>query len=193
VTEPSDSRVALHEWADPGSELAGLYQRVQASMKTIPRMYQALGNSPPLLDGWLAFAWSLRQDSESPAALRELAILRVGRLTGCEYVWRSHRKLALDAGVSEAKVAAAGGGQPWDVFTAEERAVLAVTDALTVHADIPDATWESFAGFFADRQALEIVLTIAWYTCVARVATGLRLPLERWHEQVPGLPAPPAS
>lgn len=37
-------------------------------------LYRALANAPDVLDAWLRFAWSLRDDCTTPRALRELMI-----------------------------------------------------------------------------------------------------------------------
>jgi AhpD family alkylhydroperoxidase len=151
-------------------------------------MYQVLANAPPLLDGWLSFGWSLRQDATTDRGLRELAILRVAQLTHCDYVWRSHYEMARRGGIGAEKLGALHSWQTSDLFTGTERAVLAVTDQLTREADVTDDAWGGLDGLFDDRQKVEIALTVAWYACAARMANGLRVPLEERHASVPPLP-----
>ena len=38
-----------------------------------------------------------------------------------------------------------------------------------------------------DERSVEIVLTVAWYSCAARLASGLGVPLESAHATIPGL------
>jgi AhpD family alkylhydroperoxidase len=150
-------------------------------------MYQVLANAPALLDGWLEFGWSLRQEASSDRGLRELAIMRVAQLTGCEYVWRSHYRMAESGGIRPDSLSALAAWRSSNLYSDVERAVLAVTDALTVDAAVPDDVWAAFDDYFDDRQKVEIVLTISWYACAARVANGLQVPLEEWHPAVPPL------
>jgi alkylhydroperoxidase family enzyme len=150
-------------------------------------MYQALANAPALLDGWLNYAWTLREEAESDRGLRELAILRVAQLTNSDYVWRSHYRLALDGGISEAQIGALSEWQASDAYDERQRAVLAMTDQLTRDAAVTDEAWAPLAELFNDRENVEIVLTVAWYTCAARTGNALRLPLEQWHERIPAL------
>jgi alkylhydroperoxidase family enzyme len=44
---------------------------------------------------------------------------------------------------------------------------------------VPDAIWEKL-GFLGDRQRLELLLTVAWYNCVARIVLPLHIELEPW-------------
>jgi 4-carboxymuconolactone decarboxylase len=187
MTQGPVCRVPLRESGDGDTQLSATYERVRASMKVVPRMYQALANAPELLDGWLDFAWTLRESAVSDRGIRELAILRVAQLTDSDYVWRSHVKLALDGGITQAQVDALSDWQTSEVYDETHIAVLAMTDQLTLDADVTDSVWSRFSAVFSDRQQVEIVLTVAWYTCAARTGKALRVPLEPWHDRVPGL------
>lgn len=184
----TQSRVRLWAAADGDERLAGVYAKVQGSVGAVPAMYQALANAPAMLVGWIDFAWSLRADATSGRALRELAILRVAQLTGSEYVWRSHWRLALKAGAAEPKLRALADWPDSELFDDSERSVLGLADELTATAAVGDETWAAVAAFLDDRQAVELVLTISWYCCVARVAAALAIPLEDHHARVPALP-----
>lgn len=187
------ARVALVSDDAAAPDAAVVFKRARAQAGAVPEVYRALANAPHLLKAWVGLGWSLRQDSALDPALGELAVLRVACLTGSDYVWRSHQPMALRAGVSADAVAAVPDWRPADVFTRDQRAVLAVTDALTVDAVVRDEAWSVLAGFVADREAVELVLTIAWYGCVARFVNGLSVPLETRHDRVPSIPAPQAQ
>lgn len=185
----AEARVRLRSSANGDPQLAEIYARVEQAVHSVPAMYQALANAPDILDAWIRLGWRLRSGTAADRGLRELAILRVAQLTGSEYVWRSHWGAAVGAGVGEAKVHALAGWQGSELFTDLERAVLALTDEVTESASAGDATWARVAEAIDDRQAVELVMTVAWYCCVARVAAGLAVPLDAQHEGVPGLRA----
>ncbi|NDJ87906.1 MULTISPECIES: carboxymuconolactone decarboxylase family protein [Mycolicibacter] len=180
-------RVGLRVTADGDERLSAIYQRVMKSVDGVPAMYQALGNSPEILDAWIGLGWGLRSSSTADRGLLELAILRVAQLTGSDYVWRSHWGAARKAGVGEEKLRALHRWPDEQAFTEPEVAVLALTDALTSDITVPDRIWSAVADRFDDRQRVELVMTIAWYCCVARVATGLAVPPDEHHARVPGL------
>jgi alkylhydroperoxidase family enzyme len=190
MNDPWTIRVPLRESSDGDAQLTATYDRVRESMKVVPRMYQALANAPALLDGWLDFAWTLREDAESDRGQRELAILRVAQLTDSDYVWRSHYRLALDSGIRQQQIDALSEWRESEVYADRERAVLAMTDQLTRDANVTDDVWAPFGEMFSDKEKVELVLTVAWYTCAARTGNALHLPLEQWHERIPGLAGP---
>ena len=66
-------------------------------------LYRALGNHPALAAAWTEFANSIRHDSATPRALRELMILRTAQIARSEYEWAHHLRMARKAGVSEAQ------------------------------------------------------------------------------------------
>lgn len=187
------NRVALVTDDGAESDAAAVFARARAQAGAVPEVYRALANAPHLLEAWVGLGWNLRQASALDAALGELAILRVACLTGSDYVWRSHYRMALRAGVLADAVTAVADWREADPFTQEQRAVLAVTDALTEHAAVSDEQWSALAGFVGDREAVELVLTISWYGCVARFVAGLAVPLETRHHCVPPVPRPPSG
>jgi 4-carboxymuconolactone decarboxylase len=181
-----EPRVGLRSAADD-ARLAGIYERVNKSVGAVPTMYQVLGNSPEILDGWIGLGWSLRTASAADPGLLELVVMRVAQLSDSEYVWRSHWRLALKSGTDEAKLHALGRWPECDLFTGSERAVLALTDALTQDVAVPDDVWSEVGARFDDEQLVVLVMTISWYCCVARFAAGLQVPLEEQHARIPGL------
>lgn len=181
-------RVTLRPDPVGDDTLTAIYDQVTREAGGVPRLYQALGAAPDLLRGWIDFAWALRADALSSRALRELAILRCAQLCGSDYVWRSHVRLAVEAGVTEAKLAAVASAQGADaVFEPVERAVLALTAEL-VAGGVADATWDNAAAYLDEQMMVELVLTISWYAHVARVVDALGIPLEGYHAKVPPVP-----
>jgi 4-carboxymuconolactone decarboxylase len=170
-------------------DVAAIYDRVTESAGSVPNLYQSLAHAPKLLDGWINYAWSLRTEAETDRGLRELLILRVAQVAGSDYVWRSHWKTALHGGADESKLEALANWSDSDRFSDEERAALRLTDQLTASVNVDDSTWQAVRTHFNDQEAVELVLTIAWYVNVARVNGVLEVPLEAFHEKIPPLPS----
>lgn len=184
MTQP---RVTPREKPGPDDRLAAVYQRVTENVGAIPSMYQVLGHAPEILEGWIGLGWRLRSRSTVDRGVLELAILRVAQLTGSDYVWRSHWPLAGKAGVADTKLRALSRWREDGVFDHAELSVLAVTDALVNDVTVGETDWAKVAALFDERQRVELVMTIAWYCCVARVARGLAVPLDPDHVRVPAL------
>jgi 4-carboxymuconolactone decarboxylase len=177
------SRVPLRK--PDTDDVAAIYDRVQESAGAVPNLYQALAHSPKLLESWIDYAWSLREDAETARDIRELAILRVAQLSGVDYVWRSHWRPARHAGADETKLTELARWPESAAFSDAERAVLGLTDDLTGQAGVGDVAWQAAAEHFEAAQLVDLVLTISWYCCVARVVAALEVPLEAAHAKVP--------
>ncbi len=122
-----------------------------------------------LLDGRLI---SLRE--------REIVIDRTCALAGCEYEWGVHvAAFAEAAGLTAEEIAATcsvnGAAESW---TAGERALIAVADALHARARLTDGEFSALRVWYDEAQVLEILMLCGFYRMVAYLANGLDLPLE---------------
>jgi 4-carboxymuconolactone decarboxylase len=151
-----------------------------------PNLYATLANAPDLLVAWVDFAWTLRAAPDSDRALRELAIMRVAQLTGSDYEWQAHWAMAIEAGVSAQKLTSLADWPDADVFSADERLVLGATESLTDSGELSAGERSQLVATFGHQQTVELVLTIAFYSCVRRVLGGLGVPADERDEQAPG-------
>lgn len=179
--------------ADDEGPAAELFARVRAEAGGLPVVYRALGNAPALLQAWIGLGWTLRKEVEADRALCELLVLRVAQLTGSEYVWRSHYRMAIKEGVRQEQVDELAAWPSSRSFSEQERSALAMADQLTLAAEVDDDVWSRLAVGLADRQRVELVLTVSWYACVARAVAALGIPLEPHHARVPELPRLPSA
>jgi 4-carboxymuconolactone decarboxylase len=170
----SGPRIPLVE---PGTrpELASIEQSIVAERGRITVLYQALLNSAPLADGWEKLLTAIRNKSSVPPDLREMAILRIAVLNRAPFEFEAHLPVAKAAGVSEEKLAALELPRIGEPFSPLERAVLALTDAMTRDVQVPDAIFEPIALHFDPRAVTELVATIAAYNMVSRVLEAMRI------------------
>jgi AhpD family alkylhydroperoxidase len=157
------------------SELATVEASIRAERGEIPLLYQVLLNSAPIAEGWEKMLTAVRNRSSVPADLREMVIMRVAVLNRAPYELEAHRPVALRCGVSEAKIEALHAWEPGAVFTPLERAVLALTDAMTRDVQVPDALFEPLRAHFDSREILELVATVAAYNMVSRLLEALHI------------------
>jgi alkylhydroperoxidase family enzyme len=165
----------------PGTDSPDAQQMVEQVRQQrggrFPNLFHMQLYNPAVADGWLRLGTAVRYKSELDSPIRELAICLVARTTRAEYEWRAHRRLALEEGFSEAAlddILNWRNGQ----FDARQRAVLALTEALTRSVEVDDATFDAVRPFLAPRQIVELVTTVAYYNMVARFLVGLRIDLE---------------
>ena len=164
-----------------------LKQRLEELWGTPPDLYRALGNQPKLVAAWAEFANSIRHDSGTPRAMRELMILRTAQLQRSEYEWTAHLRMARKAGVREEKIREL---QNWrsGPFDDKERAALALAEAVT-RGEVSDAVHAEVSRHFSHAEYVELSLTAAFYCMVARMIDALGVELDpKARDYAPKLP-----
>ena len=164
----------------PGTrpELAAIEANISAERGRVSLLYQVLLNSPSLAQGWEQLLTAGRNRSSLPADLREMVILRVAVLNRAPYEFEAHVPHALKAGMSQGKIDALhdiATTSQVELFSEQERSVLALTDAMTRDIDVPDAVFESVKLRFNDQQMTDLVATVAAYNMVSRFLTAFKI------------------
>ena len=154
-------------------DAAPLVERIVAERGSVLHLYQMLLHSPPLAEGWLGFMTAVRQKCALDGALRELIIMRVAVLNGAQYEADQHAPIALKEGMTQAQLDALGDWRSSRLFGDAERAVLALTDAMTREVQVPEATLAEVRRHLDDRGVVEAVATVASYNMVSRFLEAL--------------------
>jgi alkylhydroperoxidase family enzyme len=170
----------------PDGDQAGPKELVDAIRSRRPggkllNLDRMLLHSPAFAKGWNSMFAAIRGQLAVPAKLRELAIMAIGVLNHADYEWVQHEKEFLNAGGTEAQLAALknvpAALKNTKLFDETERAALALTDEMTRSIKVSEATMRRIRKALPDDQVVELIGTIAGYNMVSRflVATGIEL------------------
>jgi alkylhydroperoxidase family enzyme len=107
--------------------------------------------------------------------------MRIAQLTDASYEWQAHWPEALHHGVTEKQLEALAEWRtaPPSRFSPVERAVLALTDEMTVDVEATEETVAALGEWFGPGEIVELVLTAAYYACVSRTLRTLGIEAER--------------
>jgi alkylhydroperoxidase family enzyme len=142
-------------------------------------LYRMQLYNPEITAGWLQLGTAIRFRSSLDGATRELAICMVARLTGADYEWRGHSRVALQEGISQTQLdSLPDQWQAGEAFDARQRAVLAAAAELTRHVHMQDATAEALRSHLSPREVVEVVATVAYYNMCARFLEGLEIDVD---------------
>ena len=108
----------------------------------------------------------------------------VGLVTRCDYEFDHHSNAALQAGVRREQLESLAEFETAPVFDDAERAVLRYAKEATQTGEVADRTWAALRRHFDIRQAMEVVLTVAWYNAVVRILLPLRIEEESWFKRM---------
>ncbi|HMO48478.1 MAG TPA: carboxymuconolactone decarboxylase family protein [Rubrivivax sp.] len=142
-------------------------------------LYRMLPHAgPALAEGFLRMGGALLRGNEIDAKLREIAILRTGILSRASYEVHQHKRVARNAGLSEAKIAALEAGADTSALDETEKLVLEFVDKLFHDVKAPDELFGRISAKFNARQTAELVFTVGFYMLVSRFLENFEVDIE---------------
>ena len=111
---------------------------------------------------------------------REIVIDRVTASCGSEYEWGVHVALFAErAGLNAAQIGSLANGTADDpCWSAEDRRLIRMCDALHGQCTIDDGLWDELKATFSDEAMLELLMLAGFYRTVSYLTNAVRLPLE---------------
>ncbi|KAA1250585.1 carboxymuconolactone decarboxylase family protein [Mycobacterium simiae] len=143
-------------------------------------IFQMLLNHPQLARAFNDMLATMLWHGALDPRLRELVIMRIGWLTGCDYEWTQHWRVASGLGVAAEDLLGVRDWRAYTGFGPTERAVLAATDDLVCDGVVSAASWAACEREVSgDRRVLiELVTAIGAWRMVASILQSLQVPLE---------------
>lgn len=131
--------------------------------------FNTLLRSPELGDLVQALGAYIRFDSVLPAALREMAIIMTGAHWRSEYEWYAHERLALEAGLETAIVAAIAAGRRPPNMQADEAVLYDFCNELLKEGRVSDEAFAAAIEAFGERGVVDLTGTLGYYSLVSLV------------------------
>jgi 4-carboxymuconolactone decarboxylase len=129
--------------------------------------YHAWLHSPELARRGRNVSEYLRFKGILPKRLMELVILVTGRHWRAEFEYWAHARLAKEAGVDEAVIAAIARNERPRLKQADEKLVYAVAKELFDTNRVSEKTYRAAVGAFGLQAVVELIATIGWYCMVS--------------------------
>lgn len=155
---------------------------VRAALERLPPLaiFRTVANAQGSFVNWLRFGGDLMDGRWFDPVLRELAILRVARLTpGADYEWAQHVAILLAVGGRQTQVAALEAGDPEaEVLGEDGRLVVRFTTQVVQDATPDEETFAAMAERFTSAEITQLLLVIGQYMMVGRVMATAQLELD---------------
>ncbi len=160
------ARLPYVDAATAPEDVRQVLERLPVQLNIFRMMAHARTNLRPLL----RFATSILTEQRLDGKLRELAILRVARLSSAEYEWVQHVPIAKLTGTTDAQIAAlARDDLEAPCFTPVEQLVLRFTTEVVRQLRASDEVFAAMAARFSPQEIVELVLAIGTYMMLARL------------------------
>ncbi len=160
------------------AEVKEIYDKIQKNGARIINLYRTLANNPRILRDFIRLGSSLLAKTELSPKLRELAILRVARLTGSEYEWVQHYPIALETGISPRQAEVISHWKSSQDFSDIECAVLQYTDEVSQNARVKDETFRVLQQHLNSPSIVELTVAIGYWGMVARFLEALQVDID---------------
>jgi len=172
---PAPARIAPLQPGEDGYELATVGMERDGTPLNI---FTTLARDPKLMAKVNGLGGYLLWKSPLPERQREIVILRTAWRTGSVYEFGQHRVIGGRAGLAAAEVDALAEGKPGQQWTAEERALIALTDELCTTDSVSDETWTAVMAGRDDSQRMELIFLVGFYRMLAGFLNAAGVALE---------------
>lgn len=151
----------------------------------------ALANHVPLGTAFQEIAHKILFESEVNARYREIAIIRTGALTRCEYEWGMHvsifaEKCSLDSHlIQELTLKLSWHDFNEENWSKQDLLTVRMTDELHRFSTISDETWTQMTDEWPMEQVIELIMASGVYHMASFFLNSASVPLEVGQEHFP--------
>jgi 4-carboxymuconolactone decarboxylase len=173
--------MARIDYADTGAlppAEAPVLEKIAKGRPFIPNLYRLLLVNPPIADRWVELANTVRFESDVSDRARELSILVVSHITGCEYEWHHHSSIAEGVGLTPDEIESVRRWPETDTWGAEDRAVVRVVGSMAERQPLPAAELDLLVESWGERTVLALAATVAYYVAVAHLLLAMEVEVE---------------
>jgi 4-carboxymuconolactone decarboxylase len=167
------ARIPYFDTTQATGRAAALYAKLPSL-----NVFRMLGHGGDLISGFTNLGNHLLAKSTLDPVLREIAIVRVGVLSGAAYEVQQHEGISRKLGMSNQLITAIHEGPLAPILTEEQRIVLAFTDDVVLNVRASDATFKPIREHFSLCELEELLITIGYYMMVSRFLETLDVDLE---------------
>lgn len=175
LTTPRIQHLEPEEWTPKQRELLEPTTRDGRTYNVLATLVR----HPDLFERWSRFAGHIMGPSSTlPPREREILILRIGWLNQSEYEFGQHVIFARQAGLGDdeiQRVKLGAGAQGW---TSLEAALCQTADDLHNDGLVSDATWNTLARSYDEKQLMDVLFTVGQYNLVSWVLNSLGVELD---------------
>ena len=139
-----------------------------------------MATQPAALKAMLALENYVKSTSLSPTH-RNLIKIRASQINGCAYCINMHTFDARKEGETEQRIYLLDAWRETDLYTEEERAILALTEEVTfIQNQVSDETYEKARELFDEDYLTHILMAIVTINSWNRLAITAQIKLEKY-------------
>ena len=137
-----------------------------------------LAHHPQLATAYHTFNGQVQFGTTLSRRQRELLVLRVAAVRGCDYEWAQHVVIAGDIGMADDEIPRIANGSADPAWSPLDAALLRAVDELIEHARIADTTWNELAVHLDAAQLMDVIFTVGAYDTLAMFIRSVDMELD---------------
>ncbi|HKV56605.1 MAG TPA: carboxymuconolactone decarboxylase family protein [Candidatus Binataceae bacterium] len=151
-------------------------------------VFRALLQNASLTAAQSRMAGALMGSKTLNPRIRELVILRTGWRTKSEYEFCQHVAVARQIKMSDEEILGVRDPAKCKAYNDVDRAVIAMADELSDHAEVSGQTWSTLEKFFSHPELVELILVSGFWRMMAGFLKTAKIPLDPVDPTVTGWP-----
>ncbi len=172
------ARVRYIEKSEAAPEALEVYEDLEKLGVAILNPFKALAHSPKLLLRWWRMMQTAVNELELDAHLRELVLLRIFQLTGCDYCFQEHVRIGKRVGLSDEQIQNVGQYLTHPIYTDLQRRAMKYAEMITLENKVDDAEFNRLKQDLGDRGMVELTFCIGNWNGLSRFIVPLGLELQ---------------
>ncbi|MDX1483984.1 MAG: carboxymuconolactone decarboxylase family protein [Alphaproteobacteria bacterium] len=173
------ARLPFIDPTDEPDELRPVFEQLRATRGRVPGMYRLLAHQPAVLAAHRAYFSAALDTGLLPRAFKEKIAFKVARLRGSAYSSASHRRYALDHGITDAEIEAVARGDYTGLEPAEAAALGFAEEMVGQRGAVADRTLEALKAHFSNAEIIEIVALVGIMELACSFAAAFGLEADR--------------
>ena len=158
----------------PWAESAGFQSKTEDGRLIGP--FNSVLHSPGITAAFLALQAAEQKHTTLDERVRQVVILTVGAVWGCDYERYAHAAVARKAGIADADIAALAKGDPADGLSAKERLAQRFTYEITANHRIDDALYDEAQSTFGPQGLVDLLYLAGCYDTVSSLLNTFKVP-----------------
>lgn len=172
------ARVPYIEKEAAAPEARAVYEELEGMGGKVLNPFKTVAHSPKLLRDWWRMMRTLVYELKLDAQLRELALLRIFKLTGCDYCFAEHDRIARRVNVPEEKIHNINDYATHPAYNELERLVLRYTDAIVKENKASDELWAELKRNFDEQELMEMAFCVGNWIGLAHFIAPIGIDFE---------------
>lgn len=112
---------------------------------------------------------------------KELIKIRASQINGCAYCINMHAREARLHGETEQRIYLLNAWRETNLFSEEEKAILALTEEVTlIQHGVSSETYQNAATFFDEHYLAQVIMTIVTINAWNRISVTSKTPVDAW-------------